>query len=139
MVVDVALELGEGGVDVVEFRVSGAMAGEDVVGELEEAGDLTAGESVVFDDDVGAEEFEGGSSPVGLGEGMAACGELEGELDGVGVEVDGGAGGVQGLISAAAVVDAEVLKNADGGGLSEGDIANGERGGEVLGGAGGCR
>jgi hypothetical protein len=133
VVVDVALELGEGGVDVVEFRVSGAMAGEDVVGELEEAGDLTAGESVVFDDDVGAEEFEGGSSPVGLGEGMAACGELEG------VEVDGGAGGVQGLISAAAVVDAEVLKNADGGGLSEGDIANGERGGEVLGGAGGCR
>jgi len=132
------LELGEGGVDVGELGVGGAVAGEDVGGELEKAGKLTAGIGVVFDDDVGAEELEGGAGPVGLREGGAAGGELEGELDGVGVKVDGGAGGGEGLVAATAIVDTKVLEYADGGGLVEGDIANGGCGGEELCGAVGC-
>ncbi len=77
--------------------------------------------------------LEGGLTPFGLGEGGAAGGELEGELNGVGVEVDaGGAGGGEGLVAAAAVVDAKVLEYADGGGLVECDVANGECGGEEL-------
>ena len=106
--------------------------------EFEEAGKLAAGVGVVFDDDVGAEELEGGAGPLGLGKGGAAGGELEGELDGVGVEVDGGAGGGEGLVASTAIVDAKVLEYADGGGLVEGDIANGWCGGQVLCGAVGC-
>jgi hypothetical protein len=102
-----------------------AVAGEDVGGEFEEAGKLAAGVGVVFDDDVGAEELEGCPAPLGQGEGWAAGGELEGELDGVGVEVDGGAGGGEGLVATAAIVDTKVLEYTDGGGLVEGDVANG--------------
>ena len=115
-----------------------AVAGEDVGGEFEEAGKLAAGVGVVLDDDVGAEELEGGSAPLGLGESGAAGGELEGEQDGVGVEVNGGAGGGEGLVATAAVVDAKVLEYTDGGGLVEGDFANGCGGGQVLCGVVGC-
>ena len=133
--VGVELELGEGGVEGGEFGVGGAVAGEDVGGEVEEAGELAAGEGVVLDHEVGAEELEGGAGPVGHGEGGTAGGEFEGEFDGVGVEVDGGAGGGEGLVAAAAVVDAEVLEDADGGGLMQGDVADGCVGGEELCGA----
>jgi hypothetical protein len=56
----------------------------------------------------------------------------------VGVEVDGCAGGGEGLVATAAVVDAKVLEYTDGGGLMEGDIADGWGGGQVLCGAVGC-
>ncbi len=123
--VDLGLELGEGGVDGGELGVCGAVAGENVGGEVEEAGNLAAGVGVVFDDNVGAEELEGGLAPLGLRETGAAGGELEGELDGVGVEIDGGAGGGEGLVATAAVIDTKVLEYADRGGLMEGDVANG--------------
>ena len=138
VLVDRGLELGEGGVDCGQFRMSFAVAGEDVGGEFEEAGKLAAGVGVVLDDDVSAEEFEGGLGPIGLGEGGAAGGELEGKLDSVGVEVGGGAGGGEGLVATAAVVDAKVLEYTDGGGLVEGDVANSCGGGQVLCGVVGC-
>ena len=121
-----------------EFGVGGTVASEDVGSQLDEAGKFAAGEGVVFDDDVGAEEFEGGAGPIGLGEGRAAGSELEGEEDGVRVEADGGAGGGECLVATAAVVDTEVLEYANGGGLVEGDIANGWGGGKVLCGDVGC-
>ena len=124
VLVEFDLELREGGVDVGELGVGGAVTGEDVGGELEEAWKLAAGVGVVFDDDVGAEEFEGGAGPLGLGKAGAAGGELECELDGVGVEVGGGAGGGEGLVATTAIVDAKVLEYTDGGGLMEGDVAN---------------
>ena len=123
--VDFGLELGEGGVDGGKFGMGFAVAGEDVGAECEEARTLATGVGVVLDDDVGAEELEGGLAPFGLREGGAAGGELEGELDGVGVEVGGGAGGGEGLVATAAVVDPKVLEDTDGGGLVEGDITNG--------------
>ena len=125
VLVDVALELRKVGVDGCEFGVGIAVAGEDIGGEVEEAGKLAAGVGVVLDDDVGAEEFEGGAGPLGLGKAGAAGGELEGELDGVGVEVAGGAGGGEGLVATAAIVDAKVLEYTDGGGLLEGDVTDG--------------
>jgi hypothetical protein len=111
-------------VDGGELGVDFTVAGEDVGGEFEEAGKLAAGVGVVLDDEVGAEELEGGLAPLGLREDWAAGGELEGELDGVGVEVDGGAGGGEGLVATTAVVDPKVLEYTDGGGLMEGDVAN---------------
>lgn len=125
VVVEVELELGEGGVDGGEFGVVLAVAAEDVGGEVDEARELAAGEGVVLDDDVGAEEFEGGLSPVGRRKDGAAGGKLESNEDGVDVEVDDAAGVGEGLIAAAAVVDAKVLEDTDGGGLVEGDLANG--------------
>ena len=53
----------------------------------------------------------------------------------MGVEVDGGAGGGEGLVAAAAVVDTKVLEYTDGGGLVEGDVTNGWCGGQELCGA----
>ena len=138
VLVDLDAELREGGVDVGELGVGGAVTGEDVGGELEESWKLAAGVGVVFDDDVGAEELEGGAGPLGLGEGGAAGGKVEGELDGMGVEVDGSAGGGEGLVATTAIVDAKVLEHTDGGGLVEGDVANGWCGGEELCGAVGC-
>ena len=76
VLVDGELELGEGGLDGGELGVGGAVAVEDAGGEIEEAGKLAAGEGVVLDDDVGAEELEGGAGPVGHGEGGTAGGEL---------------------------------------------------------------
>ena len=108
-----------------EFGVGIAVAGQDVGGEFDKAGELAAGIGVVLDDNVGAEELEGGPGPLRLGEGWAAGGELESKLDGVGVEVDGGAGGGEGLVATAAVVDTKVLEYTDGGGLVEGNITNG--------------
>jgi len=125
VLVDFGFELREGGVDGGEFGVGIAVAGQDVGGEFDKAGKLAAGVGVVLDDDVGAEELEGGLAPFGLGEGGAAGGKLEGEENGVGVEVDGGAGGGEGLVATAAVVDTKVLEYTDGGGLVEGNITNG--------------
>jgi hypothetical protein len=130
--------LGESGVNGGEFGVGGTVASEYVGGQLDEARKFAAGEGVVFDDDVGAEEFEGGAGPIGLGEGLASGGKLESEEDGGGVEVDGSAGGGEGLVATAAVVDTEVLEDTNGGGLMQGDVANGWGGGKVLCGDVGC-
>lgn len=48
------------------------------------------------------------------------------------VKVDGGAGGRKRLVASAAVVDSQVLEYADGGGLVEGDVANGRSGGHIF-------
>ena len=112
-----------------ELGVGGAVAVDDLGGEQGEAGKLALHVGVMGCRDVGGEGGEGLGGPVdGVGQG-AFFGGFEGGDDLVDFKLAGGAGFGEGLAASAAVVDAEVLEDSNGGRLVECDFADGLSGG----------